>query len=53
MFCAEDSESTLENAGKIYEALFGKDASEDEQEAGLLCFYDAWIVPESVSEFFF
>lgn len=51
-FCGEDSESPLENAGRIYEALFGKIAPEDEQEAGLLRFYDAWITPESVRECF-
>ena len=42
----------LEPAGRIYEALFGKTAPEKEQEAGLLRFYDAWIIPESVSECF-
>lgn len=45
-------DSPLEPAGRIYEALFGKIAPEDEQEAGLLRFYDAWILPESVNECF-
>ena len=45
-------DSPLEPAGRIYEALFGKIAPEKEQEAGLLRFYDAWILPESVSECF-
>ena len=45
-------ESPLEPAGRIYEALFGKIEPEKEQEAGLLRFYDAWIVPESVSRCF-
>lgn len=45
-------ESPLEPAGRIYEALFGKIAPEKEQEAGLLRFYDAWIVPESVDNAF-
>ena len=45
-------DAPLEPAGRIYEALFGKVAPEKEQEAGLLRFYDAWIMPESVSECF-
>ncbi|MBQ6971867.1 MAG: type III-B CRISPR module RAMP protein Cmr6 [Synergistaceae bacterium] len=45
-------DAPLEPAGRIYEALFGKIAPEKEQEAGLLRFYDAWIMPESVSECF-
>lgn len=45
-------DSPLEPAGRIYEALFGKIAPEKEQEAGLLRFYDAWILPESVKECF-
>lgn len=45
-------DAPLEEAGKIYEALFGKVAPEKEQEAGMLRFYDAWILPESVSECF-
>lgn len=32
--------------------MFGKIAPEKEQEAGLLRFYDAWILPESVSSAF-
>ena len=59
IFGAEDEsyrgpnpESPLEPAGRIYEALFGKIAPEKEQEAGLLRFYDAWIVPESVDSAF-
>ena len=47
-----DPDAPLESAGRIYEALFGKVAPEKEQEAGLLRFYDAWIMPESVSECF-
>ena len=45
-------EAPIEPAGKIYEALFGKTASEKEQEAGMLRFYDAWIMPESVNSAF-
>ena len=39
-------------AGEIYEALFGKTSPEGEQEAGLLRFYDAWIMPECVRNAF-
>ena len=41
-----------EPAGRIYEALFGKIAPENEQEAGILRFYDAWILPECVRDCF-
>ncbi len=51
-YSGPNPESPLEPAGKIYEALFGKVAPEKEQEAGLLRFYDAWILPESVNECF-
>lgn len=47
-----DDSNPTESAGRIYEALFGKIAPEKEQESGLLRFYDAWILPESVSECF-
>ena len=45
-------DSPLEPAGRIYEALFGKIAPEKEQEAGLLRFYDAWLMPESMNDCF-
>ena len=51
-YSGPNPEAPLEPAGRIYEALFGKVAPEKEQEAGLLRFYDAWILPESVSECF-
>ena len=49
---APDDDNPAEPAGKIYEALFGKIAPENEQEAGLLRFYDAWMTPESISNAF-
>ena len=41
-----------QEGGKIYEILFGKVYPNDEQEAGLLQFYDAWLIPESVNNAF-
>ena len=39
--------------GKVYDTLFGKVSDEhDEQEAGFLQFYDAWLIPESVKDAF-
>ena len=38
--------------GEIYEALFGAISPEGEQNAGLLSFYDAWIMPECASKAF-
>ena len=47
-----DDDNPSEPAGRIYEALFGKIAPENEQEAGILRFYDAWILPECVRDCF-
>ena len=47
-----DDDNPSEPAGRIYEALFGKIAPEKEQEAGILRFYDAWILPECVRDCF-
>ena len=35
-------------AGEIYAFLFGKSYPANEQEAGFMTFYDAWLVPDSV-----
>lgn len=40
------------SAGSIYELLFGKIYPEDEQESGILRFYDAWLLPECVNNAF-
>ncbi len=36
--------------GKIYEALFGTESTVQEQNAGYIRFYDAWMLPESVKK---
>ena len=41
----DDRGQVIEPAGKIYSALFGKIYPQEEQEAGYLRFYDAWIIP--------
>ena len=40
----------IQEAGKIYSALFGKIYPLEEQEAGYLRFFDAWIVPTKKKE---
>ena len=51
VFGSEDSRFK-DPDGEIYEALFGAISPEGEQNAGLLSFYDAWIMPECVSKAF-
>ena len=46
----DDSGRAVHEAGKIYAALFGKIYPKEEQEAGFLRFYDAWITPKTSRE---
>lgn len=43
-----------ENFGqdKIYNAIFGSDSQDDEQQGGFLRFYDAWLLPECANSAF-
>ena len=45
--------SKIFGAGQVYDTLFGKVSDEhNEQEAGFVQFYDAWLIPESVNNAF-
>ena len=46
----DDNGRAIIEAGKIYAALFGKIYPKEEQEAGFLRFYDAWITPKTSSK---
>ena len=48
----DDKGKAIKEAGKIYAALFGKIYPQEEQEAGYLRFFDAWIVPTKEEIFF-
>ena len=54
-YCSEvlgATDSDYRAGGTIYEALFGTESTEQEQNAGFVRFYDAWMTPESVTDAF-
>ena len=54
-YCSEvlgATDADYRAGGTVYEALFGTESTAQEQSAGYIRFYDAWMVPESVEKAF-